>query len=230
MKQSSSNRSPWRVGRCSVLLCITLILGGALPGMAAAIITQVSEAEFLALAPGRVAFTEDLEIYPQGFVGTQLDLRNGQHTVNNGSILIDEIFVLGQGLDNVLKNSEIQGERTFDLFPQATIAWGTDLNLSSLGSGAQTFKVNVVGNSGNETFFFNRDDFDTYFAAFLDPLGLISISFENLGHDTGSGNQWSAYYFDDMTTISQVPLPGAPLLFVSAALGLMGFARRNRSC
>jgi hypothetical protein len=203
------------------LACLLLPLSPA-----RASITSLTEVEFLDLAPEGFLYTDTLETYVGGQYEQPLELVNGQFRVDFGSPVIESLY-RGADLTNVLSGTSIIGGRTFTLFPDSTVAWATDLTLQSVGLGPQEFEVTVVGNSGTATFLFEKNDFNPYFASFYDPSGLISVEFNNLGFTIDEGTQFSNYDFDDIMTLSRVPLPSAIWMFATGLFPLaLFFCRR----
>ena len=103
--------------------------------------------------------------------------------------------------------------RLLDVFQSGTIAIGLEIGKVR---DSDDVKATVVGASGSMTF----SNIASGLIGFLDPLGLISVTFDNLGAGGGVGN----YGFDNVITgTTVVPLPaGLPLLAVSLlALGLL---------
>lgn len=197
-------------------------------GIGEASITTLTESEFLDLAPQGQLYIETLESYATGTTASPLDLTNSQFAVDAGTPYIDNLYRAGE-FTNVLRGSSITAGRAFTLFPDSTVAWASDIAMEAVGLGLQTIEVNVIGNSGTATFYFNKNDFDPYFAGFYDPTGLVSVEFNNLGFSTGNGTQYSNYNFDDIMTISQVPLPPAFWLFASGLVPLaIVYGRRTK--
>ena len=121
------------------------------------------------------------------------------------------------------------GGRAFTLFPDSTVAWAADLALEAVGLGDQKFEVTVIGNSGTAIFYFDKNDFDPYFAGFYDPTGLVGVEFNNLGFTSDNGTQFSNYDFDDIMTLSRVPLPASVWLFGAGLFPLaVAYGRRIR--
>ena len=188
-------------------------------GYSEASITTLTESAFLDLAPQGLLYVETLEAYPAGAADLPLDLVNGQFSVESGIATIDTVYRAGQ-FTNILRGSSITAGRTFTLFPDSTVAWAADLAMEAIGLGPQSIEVKVIGNSGTATFYFDRNDIDPYFAGFYDPSGLVSLEFMNLGFNTADGTQYSNYNFDDIMTLSRVPLPPAVWLFATGLIPL----------
>lgn len=203
----------------------------AMPVMAsAATISLLTEAEYLGLVTTGELAVETFEIYPEGFYPASQDFSNFQYSVSSGAVTINSGYELNVGFNNTLSGSLIS-DRLFEFSPADQIfAFGTDMMLSSFGSGPQTFEITVTGNSGVSVFQFDRtslDWSDWNFSGFHDPLGLISIGFSNLGYSGGTGTEYSNYKFDNVMTLAAVPLPPALILFASGLLALMPFRRRQ---
>lgn len=214
--------------KIKALLAICCLCLCPYAGITEASITTLTELDFLELAPQGQLYIETLETFGTGGYDTPLALSNSMFAVDSGSAYIDTISRDG-GFTNILRGTSIMGGRAFTLFPDSTVAWAADLALEAVGLGDQQFEVSVIGNSGTATFYFDKNDFDPYFAGFYDPTGLVSVEFQNLGFSTGNGTQFSNYDFDDIMTLSRVPLPASVWLFGSGLFPLaVAYGRRNR--
>lgn len=212
-----------------LMMCAILIM--VMPHVvSAATITLLTEAEYIALIPTGDLAIENLESYPEGLYPATQDFSIFQYTVSSGAVSVNRGFELGIGFNNTLSSTLID-DRLFEFTPDDQVfVFGTEMKLSSFGSGPQTFEVTVTGNSGVSIFQFDRtslDWSDWLFTGFQDPLGLISIEYSNLGF-TNVGTEYSNYNFDNIRVLTTpVPIPPAMLLFVSGFLVLMGFVRKR---
>lgn len=197
----------------------------------AATISSLTEAEFYSLVPTNELNIETFEIYPEGLYPASQEFSDFTYGVTSGAVYINKGFEAGVGFNKTLSGSEIS-DRLFEFYPlDNVLAFGTDMKMSAFGSGPQTFEVTVTGNSGVSTFFFDRTSSnwsDWHFEGFYDSLGLISINFSNLGYDDGTGIGRSNYAFDNVRTLTAVPVPSALILFVSGTFTLMAFRKRRK--
>jgi hypothetical protein len=173
---------------------------------------QLGRTEFEALTIGDLTtIVDDFERFSPGLQNNPLTLLNGTvtFTASGPNISGNSPFCTA---GDCLAGTIGGGTRTFDAFPAATQLWGTDF--APFGP-TDIFDITVVGGSGTLVL---DDVAPSDFFGFEDPLGLTSVTFENVS----IGGQ-SNYVFDDVTTA--VPEPSSALL---VGLGLVWVAGRRR--
>ncbi|MDJ0939452.1 MAG: PEP-CTERM sorting domain-containing protein [Woeseiaceae bacterium] len=195
-----------------------------LAAQAHAVPIQLNETDFANATASLSVTTEDFEGFSTGLYASPFTFSNGQMSSVSPLITASSTFCdTGQCLlDSTAQGTE--EARVFSGFAADTDYWATDLRFVSP---ADLFDVVVTGNSG--VLNLNGVSLVTManlgFVGFYDPLGLLSISFTNLGTQGGLGN----YSFDNIQTASEVPEPATILLLGAGLMGLSALRRRRIS-
>ena len=189
------------------------------PALAAPVL--LSQAQFAAQAAGLVTSVETFSGFPLLTpFPSPLVIANGSHS-SASPVVSDLVEFCGQPC---LSSGAGNDLRTFFAFPAGTTHWGAMVDMVFTFPIDNTIHIEALGNGGvlaldvvgpQEVFF-----------GFNDPLGLISVSFQNLGGPSGG---FSNYSFDDVVTARPrvVPEPSTLALIV-AACGAVGIARSRR--
>ena len=201
------------------LLVVTLAFGTL--GTAHSIPILLNEADFNTQISGFSVQVEDFESITAGTYTSPFTFSNGTYnSTSNASVNSSSTFCqTGQCLTN---QNIIAGVKTFDSFLADTLFWGTDFY--NILNGTNPFEVTVVGGSGTATF--TGTGSNNGFWGFYDSLGILSVSFENLG--SNGGTSFLNYSFDNITTGSatSVPEPTSLALFALGLAGI-GFMRKR---
>jgi hypothetical protein len=217
------NGGPVKRGCVAALRTAVISLGIGACVAAHAIPTSLSKVQFTAQIAGLTTVIEDFEGYPNGtdFLSPFVTL-NG--TFTSSAPRVQASATLCGDVDQCLfDSSSADGPRTFQMFPLGTQFWGSDVSLVDT---TDTLKLTVTGGSGVLSF----ETAGISFAGFEDPLGLMSVEFENLGTDSGNGNTgFGNYSFDNVTTASPaaIPEPGTLALLGIAVAGIAVRTRRR---
>ena len=187
-----------------------------------AALVQLTFSEFSAQTASLTVVTEDFEAFSIGPQPSPFSFRNGQFT--SPATSIDAGPSLCKVNDKCLIDQGLVGDRSFSAFPSGTTFWGSDILLVRA---TDLFDITVVGTSGIialASFGLGASGPDTFFGV-KDDLGLLSVTFSNLGPPGGGGI--GNYSFDNVLTV--VPIPAALPLFASALIGfgLVGYRRRK---
>lgn len=179
-----------------------------------AIPLQLDATQFGAALSGASSIAvEDFESYTGTDQSNPFTFSNGTYT-SAGSFpqVVSGGTFCGTLGDQCLLSQTILDTRTFGGFAAGTNLFGADLHFILA---TDLFQVNVTGGSGVLSFQATGASFSG-FAGFFDALGLISISFLNLGTSgVGSGN----YSFDNVTTaMATVPEPATLTLLLGGLL------------
>ncbi|NKC12057.1 MAG: hypothetical protein GKR94_07600 [Gammaproteobacteria bacterium] len=154
--------------------------------------------------------TETFEDIPlDGSSRSPFTFANG--TLNSNATIENTDFGLcftSQCLFDLSQSREVV--KTFDNLPVDTSYWGGDVYVLRLGAIINPFAVTVVGGSG--TAVFSNLNLNNSFLGFFDALGILSVSFTDLG---GGPNppasdlfaDYNTFTFDNITTASLVAVP-----------------------
>lgn len=194
------------------------------PMAASAAPIQLSVAEFIdqvhGSGSGQIEGFEGDTPYRSNARPTPFVFQNGTFTppgavsvVGTGSA-DDTLLFCGVVGDRCLTDrNQTGGVRSFSAFPEGTTHIGITLHYLNPSN-----PINVVITGGSGVL--DITETGTSFLGFTDPLGITSVTFENLG-PLGGYN----YSFDDVIT-AQVPEPSTLALF---CMGLAGLILRRRS-
>lgn len=203
----------------NVLISLALVFG--VTTTAHAIPIQLNQAQFLAATSGLTTVVEDFESFAVGGLASPVTLANATYTAivpqireNTNNSPTKRLFenapdpATGRNFTALLANTTLFGADVATLVP---------LDLDVLD-------ITVVGGSGVLNVQASFASLNEFFAV-SDPLGLISLSFKNIGDGLGS----TAWGFDNVTTAAaDVPTPATLALFGIGLAGL-GWLRRKKA-
>ena len=213
-----------RRGPTAALRPLILCLALAASTRAAGVPMSLAQAAFDAQIGGLAVVLENFESYPSADFASPFGIANG--TFTSVAPRVQGQPTLCGDVDQCLFDSTSTGDiRTFSSLPPGTQFWGAHLHLVDA---TDTLKLTVTGGGGN----LDAQASGSGFLGFVDPLGLLSIAFENLGTDLGGGNFGIGNYsFDNIRTApapAAVPEPGALALLAIAMAGVWAGMRGRR--
>lgn len=180
---------------------------------------QLTEAQFAVATTGSPTIVETFESFSVGTQPEPFVFANGSFSIAG----VPEPDTFG-GTGNCGSTGKCLGDgsstsfaRDYSAFPAATVYWSTDIFF--WGTTTDTLRATVVGASGTSVFDYAAAT--TQFVGFGDPLGLISVSFQNMGP------VYLNYTFDNVTTAasSPVPEPVSSLVLLGMGLAAVGVQR-----
>jgi hypothetical protein len=203
------------------VLCLALAASAG----AAGVPMSLTQAQFDAQIAGLTVVVEDFESYPAADFASPFDIANGVFVSTAPRVQSSlDLCAVDQCL---FDSGSTAGIRTFASFPAGAQFWGADLYLVDV---RDTLKLTVTGVSGD----LEVETSGSGFLGFVDPLGLLSITFQNLGTDLGGGDFGIGNYsFDNVRTaapLSSVSEPGAPALLGVAVAGVWAVRRIRLGC
>ncbi len=190
------------------------------PALAAPL--QLNQAQFAAQVAGLVTTLETFSGFPLLTpFPSPLSLANGSYSAAS-PVVSDLAEFCGQPC---LGSGEGNDLRTFFAFPAGTTHWGALVDMVFSFPINDVIHIEAVGNGG--TLAFDVLGPQNVFFGFTDPLGMVSVSFQNLG---GGGSGFFNYSFDDVVTANprQVPEPSSLVLLLTACAAA-AMTRRKRT-
>lgn len=202
---------------------VALAIGAiSAPALAAPIL--LTQAQFAAQTAGLVTTIETFSGFPLLTpLGSPVALANGSYS-SSSPVVSDLVEFCGQPC---LGSGSVADLRTFFAFPAGTTFWGATVDMVFNFPINDTIHIEAVGNGG--TLPLDVIGPQNAFFGFHDPLGLVSVSFQNVTV-VSPGFGISNYSFDDVVTAQPqqvVPEPSA-LALLLAACGAAGIARRRK--
>jgi hypothetical protein len=181
---------------------------------------QLTEAQFAVATTGSPTIVETFESFSVGTQPEPFVFANGSFSITG--VPVPDIFGGTGNCGSTGKclgvGSNSDAARDFSAFPAATVYWSTDIFF--WGTTTDTLRATVVGASGTSVFDYAAAT--PQFVGFGDPLGLISVSFTNMGPTV-----YLNYTFDNVTTAasSPVPEPVSSLVLLGMGLAAVGVQR-----
>jgi hypothetical protein len=205
----------------------------------------ITLSEYTALSTSGVETIENFETFapfnPFSHNLTELELSNGTFHGSDPSFT-GGLYIHEEADGNqFLGDNGIDESQTFNLFPPNTTTWAADLRWRYTPDPGGMLRVTAISNDGSSTFFVGGNDCtwsvdgcptidkNIGFIGLYDPSGITSVSWlQYPGYDPACGcDTWTSYAYDNVRTVSAVPLPAGLWLFGSGLLGLVGCARRR---
>jgi hypothetical protein len=170
---------------------------------------SLSKAQFDALALNRHTIVEDFEQFSTGVLNSPVILANSTYFATLPYVAEN----IGVGPTKaMLDNDTIKEPRVFTSFLPNTTLFATEVR--TFNDTFELLRVTVQGGSGPALI--QRDLVATgLFIAFSDPLGLVSVTFQNLGRPVGSTTVYTNYAFDNVTIGVPIPEPKVGSLVVA---------------
>jgi hypothetical protein len=159
----------------SIALAVAILVAS---GVARALPTQLSRTQFETLTTGNsTTLVEDFESFFIGLEVSPLTLLNGTATFTASVPNITDAITLCTSGKCMAGSGDSRGLRAFDAFPVGTQLWGTDF---AAFNSTDIFDITVVGGSGTLVL---DDVSPSDFFGFQDPMGLTSVTFQNVSPD-----------------------------------------------
>lgn len=197
--------------RLCALLALLAVGGGAVEAHATP--TRLDATDFAAAISGPPTQVEDFEGFAVTNYSSPFTFANGTYSTSLGDAQISSFdLICGTSADQCMTNTNEMDVKTIDGLPAGTVYWGASM---SYVFPSNDFEVVVTGGSGTLTV----TEAGPAFLGFHDPLGITSVTFENVAEGSTGNFSW-----DDVTT-TQIPEPST-LGLVAMGLAFLALARR----